>query len=75
MFRDILQSLLLIHLSMLYFVHLDEVSNLLDFEKESSYTLGLVLLLLGNVSIGRPWMLPLLLPKLSVVPNADLPSR
>ena len=62
MWKDLLWSLLLIHLSSLYMMNLESVCNLLDVGKEMAYTGGLVLLLLGNLLLKRPWLVPLLLP-------------
>lgn len=62
MIRDLFASLLLIHVSSLYMMNLSWLCDLLDMESEYAHLLGLALVLLGNMSLNRPWLVPLLLP-------------
>jgi len=62
MIRDLVGSLVLIHLSSFYMMNLSWFCNLLEMELEYGYLLGLLIVLLGNMSLGRPWLVPLMLP-------------
>ena len=60
--RDMIGSLVLIHLTLLYLLNLQWLCSLVEMDVQTGYAVGMVFLLVGNLSLSRPWILPLLLP-------------